>query len=177
MRSKLFAPPSTTSDLDSQAEAVLRDNSIPLPLRTVISLLFEDKRHLLVMMNYSRKVNDVITGLKEEIFNLNNLLSILSDPAPSASFPSASGKTASSLPDSNHSFYDEIERSRSLVFAGLSESRADTASSRVLHDFNAVCEIMDFLPIGCSPVTAYRLGRFNPHFPTCEYRRHVFPSD
>lgn len=37
------------------------------------------------------------------------------------------------------------------------------SSARVIHDHNAVREIMDFLEIDCSTVAVYRLGRFDPN--------------
>lgn len=128
--------PSTPNDLDNYAEAILYDNSIPLHLRTVSQLL-EDRKQLHVMISYFRELNDVITGLKEEIINLKNVASTRRDPSLSVSPLTASDNITSSLPESNRSFYEEIERSRSLVVAGLSENRAYVASSFVHHDFKA----------------------------------------
>lgn len=58
--------------------------------------------------------------------------------------------------------FSTIERNRSVVVAGLPESKVGHASSRVLEDYNHLRAMMDHLSIDCSCIAVYRLGRPSP---------------
>ncbi|CAJ0592718.1 unnamed protein product [Cylicocyclus nassatus] len=62
----------------------------------------------------------------------------------------------------NGNIWDEMETKRSLVFAGVPESRGGSSSYRTNHDLACVGQVLGFLIIDCRPVTVYRMGRPSP---------------
>lgn len=136
-----------------------------LQLRMVISILLDDRRHLRSMMEHFREMTDTISSLRAEITVFKTTLSSYSTSSQHTSQTMEIDNPVSSSPPTSTTSYEEIERNRSVVIAGLNESQAEHSSPRVLHDFNAVREIMDFLSIDCSTLSVYRLGRFNASHP------------
>lgn len=163
----LATTPSTPGDLDDHVQSILRDDSIPAHLRTVIAFLLEDRKQLQTMMEQCREMTDTIASLRDELSVLKNSFISCSPPSqtPVTQAMDTNNSTSSSPPPTSTQSFEEIERRRSVVIAGLGESQAEHSSTRVLHDFNAVREIMDFLSIDCSTLSVYRLGRFNANHP------------
>ncbi|KIH63764.1 hypothetical protein ANCDUO_05933 [Ancylostoma duodenale] len=151
------------ADLDQRAAMLLDDDSLPINVRSVISLLMEDRKRMSAMLDNYREVHNEVKLLKSEIASLK-CASLYQNPiqtSKTTAVPEPVNNNSSI--ESNHATgvrsFDEVERSRSIIVAGLPESSAEQASLRVYHDYNCIREIMDFLGIDCSIVAVYRLGR------------------
>lgn len=157
------ASPTAVADQDPTVESILSDDSIPVHLKVVISCLLEDSKRLHVMMNHCHELTKVIDTQKSEISSLKAAL------PSSVAAAKSSEQVHSVVPECVPRFtggscsYEDIERAKSVVINGVTESLAQYSSARVIHDHNAVRENMDFLEIDCSTVAAYRLGRFDPN--------------
>ena len=60
--------------------------------------------------------------------------------------------------------FDDLGRSRSVVIAGIPESKALHCNAKVSHDKTCVRQIMDYLSLDWSPVAVYRMGKSNPSY-------------
>ncbi|KIH58183.1 hypothetical protein ANCDUO_11613 [Ancylostoma duodenale] len=146
----------TQTGLELQADAILREESLPQHVKTFISCLLDDRKQLLQMIDQYRRLSDDVNTLKSECASLRSSLSNSLNQSPNA----ASQAVVSSQ-DKQHTAnvvssrnFDDVERSRSLVVIGVPESTAERSSDRIAHDLGAVREIMDFLEVDCSPVGA-----------------------
>ncbi|EYB98826.1 hypothetical protein Y032_0128g1464 [Ancylostoma ceylanicum] len=160
-------------DLELQADALLKDETLPSHVRMVVSWLLEDRRQLSTMLEQYRKLSnqvDVLTSecanLKSAIDSQKSLSGQSSDSQPAfAEKPSTDSHQCPAPPTLPVRGFDDAERARSLVFIGVPESTIDQPSARVAHDFQCVREIMDFLGIECAALAVYRMGRSNPSYP------------
>ncbi|KHJ97120.1 hypothetical protein OESDEN_02910 [Oesophagostomum dentatum] len=65
--------------------------------------------------------------------------------------------------------FEKIERSRSVVLAGLPECDSDRPSAKRLHDYNFVDDTIDYCPLNVH-LSIYRMGRVNPD-PSLNHKR------
>ncbi|KAK6059051.1 hypothetical protein COOONC_03323 [Cooperia oncophora] len=70
--------------------------------------------------------------------------------------------------------YDDVERKRSVIVAGIQECVSPIASVRVSYDLACIRRINDFLSIDCQPICVYRMGRYISGKP--RLLKVVFPS-
>ncbi|VDL83228.1 unnamed protein product [Nippostrongylus brasiliensis] len=71
--------------------------------------------------------------------------------------------------ESNNSSFDEskllidreteYERRRSIIVSNVPELKGACINDRVCHDFDMICQVLQFLEVECYPVAVYRLGR------------------
>ncbi|RCN26226.1 hypothetical protein ANCCAN_28054, partial [Ancylostoma caninum] len=132
---------------------------LPQHLKAIISCLLEDRRRLQSVLEHFRELSEEVINLRAENARLkaSAVGGQSSLPAP----PPAMTSPAISIPKSPCRSFEEIERARSIVIAGIPESRAELSSARVHHDYDCIRDVMDFLAIECSTIAAYRMGAFN----------------
>ncbi|KAL6731090.1 hypothetical protein Aduo_001998 [Ancylostoma duodenale] len=127
-------------DLDSAVDMLPKDTSQPPYPKTIVGTLLEcrnEMRDLLkLVVNRNTGLTKENSALKLEIEQLKNAL------ASSRRTPSVS-----EAPPSSVDTYDEKERSRSVVIAGLPESNSHLPSTRLMHDIGTIEIVMDFLNI------------------------------
>ncbi|KIH42416.1 hypothetical protein ANCDUO_27599 [Ancylostoma duodenale] len=155
--------PSAPNEFDTAAELLISDDTLPINLRTVIGYLMEKAKQLDFVLDKNREltvenqqISNEVIGLRAENQSLKIALGQQVSSSPTSANLSQSQKSMN--PNSVTSF-DDVERNRSVVIAGVEESRAVQASLRVNYDFNCVSQIFDFLSIDCAPVSVYRMGR------------------
>lgn len=154
--------PSASVDIDTPLNALVNDNSVPGYLRSVVLFLVEERKRL---SDLYRELHEEVTYLRAENTKLKSSQGDNSQTTPTRDDPPAPSMVSPAVDPPASRTYEDVERARSLIIAGIPESRADLASIRVVHDFNCLREIMDFLNIDCSIVCAYRMGRFNQSYP------------
>ncbi|KAL6738521.1 hypothetical protein Aduo_012063 [Ancylostoma duodenale] len=147
-----YSPPAPDADFDRAVDLVLNDATLPPHLRTVMSHLLEIKEQFPVVIEVNRELtieNERISKINTELEKENSSLrleidclkkTLSSSPRSAPDQPLCNDK---SPPDS----FEEVERRRSLVIAGVPESHAPLSSSRVMYDLNCVRQILDFLSI------------------------------
>ncbi|VDP45577.1 unnamed protein product [Heligmosomoides polygyrus] len=150
-------------DLQSQVSALLADESIPVYLRSIISLLLQERQRHDQMMEQLRELVREVAALREENSRLKASLELSQNQKSIAPASPASHPPPSSAALVDGGTKDDPERARSVVICGIPESAAQVPSVRVIDDFNRVRDIMDFLSINCSTISAYRMGRFEDH--------------
>ncbi|KAK6030367.1 hypothetical protein OSTOST_03505, partial [Ostertagia ostertagi] len=150
--------PGSSPDLDRQVELLLSDESMPSHLRTVLAWLLEERKQMYSISVLCKELSDEVTKLRSENAELKQRLSdslsgvsIVSAPDPSTS-PKPIVPVISS--------FEEVERRRSVIVSGVSESLDPVSSSRVMHDYHAVRDIMNFLSIDCSTISLFSLSSF-----------------
>lgn len=161
-------PPTSPPDLDLQIEALLKDESLPSHLRTVVSYLVEDRKQTQSLLKICRELTEEVRLLRSENAKLKQQSSVVSNDVSQDSAPPKSDSHEAPAKPTVHSSslpYEEVERSRSIVIAGIAESNYPSSSARVIQDIQCVRDIMDFLSIDCYPVSVYRLGRYNRNYP------------
>ncbi|EYC25324.1 hypothetical protein Y032_0012g1823 [Ancylostoma ceylanicum] len=121
------------SDLDQQASMLLDDDTFPVHVRSVISLLMEDRKRLSSMLEKYRDLHDEVMFLKSEYASLRSTSLSQNNQVVTSHVNSVPESMSSPEPDApsnekNVRSYDEVERSRSIIVAGLPESSAEQAS-------------------------------------------------
>ncbi|KAL6737781.1 hypothetical protein Aduo_011396 [Ancylostoma duodenale] len=160
------SPQPLDGDFDRAVNSVLNDVSLPPHSRTVVSHLLgineqfstvlAKNRELTIEKEELRNKNcDLLkenNSLRSEIDSLKLVVSQKPAPPPPG-HPSDSDNTSSTS-------FEECERRRSVVMAGVFESNAPLSSSRVSHDISCVRQIFDFLSIDAQPLSIYSMGRY-----------------
>ncbi|KAK6044307.1 endonuclease/exonuclease/phosphatase family protein, partial [Cooperia oncophora] len=155
-------------------DLIADDRSLPPHLKAAIGYLFEMKSELddvlarnKQLMDENRLVKGRNSELEAEIVSLKSQITILKQ--------SLSDKSCNDgrviPPDMS---YEDIERKRSVVVAGIQECVSPIASVRVSYDLNCIRRINDFLSVDCQPTSVYRMGRYVPGKP--RLLKVVFPS-
>ncbi|EYC30630.1 hypothetical protein Y032_0005g2761 [Ancylostoma ceylanicum] len=168
------SPQPADGDFDRAVNLVLNDASLPTHLRTVVSHLLEIKEQFSLVVARNRELmleNEEIrnkscdllkenNSLRSEIDSLKLTLSQSLKPPPPPSPPRSLG--SGNTPASS---FEECERKRSVVMAGVFESDAPLSSTRVSRDITCVRQIFDFLCIDAQPSCVYRMGRYDSKRP------------
>ncbi|KAL6741737.1 hypothetical protein Aduo_014964 [Ancylostoma duodenale] len=144
-------------EFDRAADQMIKDESLPLHIRTILAYLLEGRKHLESMIERNRELAKQTEDLLGEISSLR---------AENENLKKSIELDASTPTRVDHvnacRSYEDIERSRSLVLVGVPESRDSQSSNRISHDFTCERQIMDYLSIDCHPLSAYRMGRPSP---------------
>ncbi|WKY04626.1 hypothetical protein Q1695_005550 [Nippostrongylus brasiliensis] len=154
---------STTDQMAENIEILLKDPTIPSYVRAIISLLLEERKRIVAMLDKIRELNDDTSILRAANMNVRSMLTGSQDPAH-AHTPK-SFEFSSSPPADECDAADRKERSRSIVIANVPESTLRLPSERVDDDFRRVRFILDFLDIECPITSVYRLGRYHTRRP------------
>ncbi|KAL6723566.1 hypothetical protein Aduo_018554 [Ancylostoma duodenale] len=115
-------------DLDLHAQALLKDESLPPHLKAIISFLLDDRRRLNSLLDNFRELNDELLKLQAENARLRNSAANvnLASPVPAQSDRSSCHAPSPQRPSSTT--YEEVERARSVVIAGIPECPATQSS-------------------------------------------------
>ncbi|KIH54880.1 hypothetical protein ANCDUO_14971 [Ancylostoma duodenale] len=166
--------PNAPCDLDHHAEALIKDDSLPQPLKVIIACLLEDRRRLQSALDPFRELSEEVINLRAE--NAKLKASAVGDQSSLPAPPPVVTSLAISISKSPCRSFEEIERARSIVIAGIPKSRAELSSARVHHDYDCIRDVMDFLAVECSTIAAYHMGTFNGNRPRLLKGLYIRPS-
>lgn len=159
----LDCSPESSTNFDRDVDLLLNDSSLPQHLRSIIALLLEDRKKLTAVLDRNHELTEENRFLRAENEALKKSVvlsqSTIPSRPPSSSTPLPPSATSPPLP------FEDVERSRCVVVAGLAESSAAVPSTRSIHDLTCIRQIMDFLGIECYPVSIFRMGRPNASYP------------
>lgn len=161
----LLDPSTTTSATDliaGSVGALLNDSTIPDYIRAIISLLLEERKRHITILEKLRELSDDNGLLRAANLNVRSMLAVSQDQS-SQHTPGSFER--SSLQVNVCDCAERKERARSVIFANIQESCLHLPSERVQDDFQRVRFILDFLGVDCPVIAAYRLGRFNARRP------------
>ncbi|EYB85615.1 hypothetical protein Y032_0295g1669 [Ancylostoma ceylanicum] len=106
----------------------MKDTSLPQHLRTVLSCLLEDRKQYLTLLGLCKELTEELRDLRAENAGLKGQNVGVTTPLNNS--PVKMTPPLSYHPKS----FDEVERTRSVVIAGLLESKEQLSSNRVQHD-------------------------------------------
>ncbi|EYC44831.1 hypothetical protein Y032_0448g1643 [Ancylostoma ceylanicum] len=170
--------PTRDPAIDRAYDLMQTDPTVPPHVKDLFCHLMESRDQLMewILQQYRE--------LKEEVISLRaeNKLLKSSVPHADASIPISTQSIVSQDPISNSLTHTRIteddfetkERQRSIVVAGVPESRDPITSARLTYDFDCVRQILDHLSIEAIPVCTFRMGR--PSISRPRLLKVVFPS-
>ncbi|KAK6045205.1 hypothetical protein COOONC_17290, partial [Cooperia oncophora] len=171
-----LASPQFEDQLKRAIDLIANDQSLPPHLKAAMGYLFEIRNEMnevlarnAQLLEENRLVKEKNCMLQSEIDSLKSQINVLKkslsdDPPQSKEGPNESSSLA----------FEEIERRRSVVIAGVSECDSNVSSVRVSYDIACVRRINDFLSIDSHPVSVYRMGKYMAGRP--RLLKVVFPS-
>ncbi|EYC04930.1 hypothetical protein Y032_0021g309 [Ancylostoma ceylanicum] len=149
-RSKFEENEDDTKNFKRAINLILGDDTIQPHLKSVIGYLLDRHDRLSALLNaandFNRKLVAEISSFKGEIISLKNAIV--------SSNTSSSDKSVES-----RTSFEEIERNRSVVISGVTESKAKNSTVRAHDDYVTVKEILDHLSVECNPLSVYRMGK------------------
>ncbi|KAL6734819.1 hypothetical protein Aduo_005319 [Ancylostoma duodenale] len=120
----------TQGEFDRAADQMIKDDSLPLHIRTILAYLLEGREHLEFVIERNRELTKQTEDLLGEISSLR---------AENENLRKSIELNASTPPRFDHvnacRSYEDIERSRSLVLVGVPESKDSRTSDRISRDF------------------------------------------
>ena len=153
--------PVASGDFDRAAEELVKDDALPLYVRTILAFLMESRKQFEDAMARNRELLEEVKVLSHEVTSLRKENVKLKDLATRD--PQSSPNNSLSVVSSNqfYEMYEERERRRSIVIIGVPENRNPNRASKISHDFRCVGQILDHLAVECDPISVYRMGRPN----------------
>lgn len=140
-------------DLVVAIDRLKNDTTTPAHLKTILAHLLErcvEKDNELASMKATNtELLSENTRLKNEISSLKASLSVSKDSAVNSL----------NLRAPHDCSFEERERLRSVVVAGVVECRDPNAMLCVSHDLDCIRNILQFLDVNCMPLIIYRLGK------------------
>lgn len=151
------SPPMGNDSLADAIDLLVNDAHLPAHLKTVLGHLLDKAARTEELMSRNRELEAQLRRETEEKSRLAREVETLKEALAKSRQASPVKALATSFPDGN--CCEERERVRSVVIAGVSESRDSSAVNRISFDLDCVKRIFDFLSIECMPVTIYRMGK------------------
>lgn len=153
------SPNQSTQSIDdhqlaSAIDSLRKDNTTPAHLKTILEHLvlkfIEKDRELTALKTANDELISENSRLKNEVSSLKSKLSSSNDQSVVTNHDARIPHNCS---------FEEHERLRSVVVAGVGESRDPNPMARVSYDLDCVKNLLQYLNVDCMPITIYRLGR------------------
>lgn len=140
-----------SSELVSAMDEVARSSAVPRCVKRALDLL---SRQLSLLLEEKDKR---ISELEVENQSLRQKIDALESRKDSED--SSTGLNNTSFDESKLLSDGDFERRRSIIVSHVSEVKYASIRDRVCHDYNVVCQVLQFLGVECYPLAVYRLGR------------------